>query len=239
MLAATGLAGYEPETLATFLAAVDHAPPGAVLDIGANVGVYGLLARALSDRDVHAFEPVPALAEIAIRTSVDNQLPYAVVQQAVGRAPGEATLYLSDVSDSSNSLNPRFRTSSRSLTVSVTTVDQYVAMTGIAPSIIKIDTETFEPDVLAGARETMRAHRPWLLVEVLPGRTEAALTEEMSAWGYSWYRCVGDPPYDARTDLLAIDDTAAPMWLMLPAPATDAFWARALDWLAALRNCTP
>lgn len=235
LLDESGLAGYEPETLAVYLAAVDLAPPGAVLDIGANVGVYGLLARALSNRDVHAFEPVPELANVAIATGLANGLTYAVSRQAVGREPGEATFYLSDVSDSSNSLNPAFRASTRTLTVAVTTLDEYVETHGLVPAVVKIDAETGEPDVLAGGHETLRAQRPWLLLEVLPGRTEKAVTAEMEQRGYTWYRCVGDPPYEARTDLGVSDGTAAPMWLMLPEPATDEFWTRSLQWLAAIR----
>jgi FkbM family methyltransferase len=236
LLDETGLAGYEPETLAVFLAAVDLAPPGAVFDIGANVGVYGLLARALSDREVHAFEPVPELAQVATDTAAANGLPYAVSREAVSREPGEATFYLSDVSDSSNSLNPKFRASTRTLTVTLTTLDAYVAEHGVVPAIVKIDAETGEPDVLAGGHETLRTHRPWLLLEVLPGRTDAAVAAEMEQWGYTWYRCVGEPPYDARTDLRANDGTGAPMWLMVPEPAADELWKRAMDWLAALRE---
>jgi len=235
MLAATGLAGYEPETLAVYLAALDLAPPGAVLDIGANVGVYGLLARALSSRDVHAFEPVPELATVAINTGLANGLTYAVTRQAVGREPGEATFYLSDSSDSSNSLNPVFRASTRTLNVTVTTLDDYVETHGLVPAVIKIDAETGEPDVLGGGTATMRTQRPWLLLEVLPGRTEKEVAAEMEPWGYTWYRCVGDPPYEPRTDLHINDGTPAPMWLMLPEPATPEFWERSLQWLAALR----
>lgn len=235
MLAEGGLAGYEPETLAVYLAAVDLAPPGAVLDIGANVGVYGLLARALSDREVHAFEPMPQLADVAIATAAANRMPYEVSRDALGRESGEATFYISDVSDSSNSLNPGFRTSTRTLTVSVTTLDEYVEKHGFVPAVVKIDVETGEPDVLAGAHETMRTHRPWLLVEVLPGRTPTAIAAEMEPWGYTWYRCVGEPPYGPQTDLDIKDGTAAPMWLMLPEPATDEFWNRTLRWLAAIR----
>lgn len=235
MLARAGLAGYEPQTLAVFLAAVDLAPPGAVLDIGANVGVYGLLARALSDRDVHAFEPVPELANVAIDTGLTNQLAYAVSREAVGREPGEATFYLSDSSDSSSSLNPAFRASSRTLTVSVTTLDRYVETHRLVPAVVKIDAETGEPDVLAGGRETLKTHRPWLLLEVLPGRTDEAVAAEMEQWGYTWYRCVGDPPYEASTDLGLRDGTAAPMWLMLPDPPGEQFWTRAREWLAAIR----
>lgn len=235
LLATGGLAGYEPETLAVYLAAVDLAPPGAVLDIGANVGVYGLLARALSDRDVHAFEPMPELADVATNTAVANRMPYDVSRDALGRESGEATFYISDVSDSSNSLNPAFRASTRTLTVSVTTLDEYAKEHSIVPAVVKIDVETGEPDVLAGAHETLRTHRPWLLVEVLPGRTPKAIAEEMEQWGYTWYRCVGDPPYDADTDLNRKDGTAAPMWLMLPEPATGEFWERSRQWLAAIR----
>jgi len=235
MLAEAGLSGYEPETLAVYLAAVDLAPPGAVLDIGANVGVYGLLARALSDREVHAFEPMPELANVAIATAAANRMPYEVSRDALGRESGEATFYISDVSDSSNSLNPGFRASTRTLNVTVTTLDEYVEKHSFVPAVVKIDVETGEPDVLAGGRETLGAHRPWLLVEVLPGRTPAAIAAEMEQWGYTWYRCVGEPPYAAQTDLNIKDGTAAPMWLMLPEPATDEFWNRSLQWLEAIR----
>jgi hypothetical protein len=45
-----GLGDYEPYALDCFLTLVDRSGPGAVYDVGANVGLYGLLAGAYSGR---------------------------------------------------------------------------------------------------------------------------------------------------------------------------------------------
>ncbi len=61
-LVENGFGGYEVEALACFLAITDAGPRGHVLDIGANIGVYGLLAGAVTEREVVAFEPTPWIA---------------------------------------------------------------------------------------------------------------------------------------------------------------------------------
>ena len=44
VLEATGLAAYEPESIACFLALTDVAGPGPIWDVGANIGVYTFVA---------------------------------------------------------------------------------------------------------------------------------------------------------------------------------------------------
>jgi FkbM family methyltransferase len=53
--------------------------------------------------------------------------------------------------------------------VAVTTLDQFLPEDGAAPKIgmIKIDTQGNDLRVLQGATRTLRAHRPWLVVEML------------------------------------------------------------------------
>jgi hypothetical protein len=52
LLQTQGLAGYEPATTAVFIEALWHGPEGAVVDVGANFGLYALVASALIDRGV-------------------------------------------------------------------------------------------------------------------------------------------------------------------------------------------
>ena len=60
-----------------------HLRPGCrVLDLGANVGWFSVLA-VLAGAEVHAFEPVPAIAEIAERN----------VRRAMERGPGRGTVH--------------------------------------------------------------------------------------------------------------------------------------------------
>jgi FkbM family methyltransferase len=233
-LAMTGLAQYEPHALETFLALLETAGPGAVVDIGANIGLYALLAAACSNREVHAFEPTPELVAVARAAAARNELPVVIEELALGREPGKATFFLSDTSDSSNSLAEGFRHSSSQLDVTVTTLDAYCARAGLVPAIVKVDTETTEPDVLAGAAETIARHRPWILCEVLPGRRPGDLAEVMAPHGYTWYHLRGDAGHAPVDRLDGDPDYMDLMYLLAPRPVDADFWARAAAWRTAL-----
>jgi FkbM family methyltransferase len=227
-----GLAGYEPETLACFLAVLSARPDGVFLDVGANVGLFSVLAASLSDWRVVGFEPTPRLAAGARQICRSNSLDVRLEELALGRETGAATFYLSDVSDCSNSLAAGFRPATSTLVVPVERLDEWAARTGCVPDLIKIDTETTEPDVLAGGREVLRRDRPWLLCEVLPGHRTQELIDELAPLGYSWYHIQDDGPLTAATDL----DATGPgrNWLFAPEPVTPAFQDAVTAWRKAL-----
>jgi FkbM family methyltransferase len=233
-LAQSGLAAYESSSIPCFLAAIETtatatsiraAGPGAVFDIGANVGLYAALAAAVSDRDVVAFEPFPTLAEVAERVAADNDLKIRVERIALSDHSGTATFYLSDSSDSSNSLAAGFRKSSRQIEVAVETLDEYVTRTGTIPAVLKVDTETTEPDVLLGAAETLRKYRPWVLCEVLRGRGEDRLMEALAPHGYHWYHIVDEVPYREAQTVEGDPTYQDLMWLFAPEPPDESFWS--------------
>jgi len=224
-LAQNGLHAYESSAVPCFLAAIGAAGPGAVLDIGANVGLYAALAAACSDREVVAFEPFPTLAEVAERLSADNDLNIRVESIALGSETGQATLYLSDSSDSSNSLAAGFRASTRQIEVPVETLDAYVRRTGTVPAVLKIDTESTEPEVLFGSAETLRDHRPWVLCEVLIGRGEERLAEAMMPHGYHWFHITSEVPYEKAQDIVGDRTYKDLMWLFAPEEPDESFWA--------------
>jgi FkbM family methyltransferase len=238
-LATDGLARYETSAVPCFLAALDTAGAGAVFDIGANVGLYAALAAAVTDREVVAFEPFPTLSEVAGRLSADNDLDIRIESIALGREAGTATLYLSDSSDSSNSLAAGFRESSRQIEVPVETLDGYVQRTGAVPAVIKIDTESTEPDVLFGSAETLRDHRPWVLCEVLAGRVEERLTEVLAPHGYHWYHITDEVPYRHATVIEGDRTYRHLMWLFAPEPPDESFWAAVTAWRTAIAEAEP
>jgi FkbM family methyltransferase len=236
-LRASGLAAYEPAALACFLAALEAGSPGAVLDVGANIGLYALLAAARSARPAVAFEPTPVLARTAGQVARANGLDVRVERLALGRAPGKATFFLSDATDSSSSLAPGFRPSSRQLTVPVDSLDAWVTRTGTTPGVVKIDTETTEPDVLAGGARALARHRPWILCEVLHGFAEDRLTEVLEPFGYAWYSIRGEAPYAREGRIVGDPALEETMWLFAPAEPGDAFWSAVRTWRAALAAC--
>ncbi len=236
-----GLAGFEPETLACFLAALDHAGPGAVLDIGANVGLYGLLAAARGTRPVHAFEPTPRVAATARELATANGLPIAVVECALGDRLGRASFTLSSTSDASNSLATGFRPAAERIEVRVDTLSRWCERTGTVPAVVKIDTETTEPEVIAGGIEALRAFRPWVLCEVLPGRgVEKRLMRLLRPLDYGWYQLGDEVPSPARAVIDGrIAEADQRMWLFAPQTPSDAFWADTRAWRRALQTCVP
>jgi len=233
-----GLGDYEPYALDCFLTLVERAGPGAVYDVGANVGLYGLLAGAYSGREVHCFEPAPDTAATARATAAANGLNMTVAEIALGNDTGTATLYLSDSTDSSNSLNPDFRAHSKEIVVPLETIDDYVARTGVTPSILKIDTETTEPEVLAGAQKLIREHRPWIMVEVLWSLVEDRLHAVMDQFGYTYYHLNGPGPRPSTDKIVGDSTWTYYMFLLAPEPVDDAFWERTNAWRSALDAAT-
>jgi FkbM family methyltransferase len=233
VLARGGLAGYEPYAVDAFLTLLESAPRGAVLDIGANVGIYGLLAGTYSERTVIAFEPAPDTADVARSTAAANAVPLTVEEIALGAHTGMATLYLSDVTDTSNSLDPDFRAHSKQIEVPLQTLDSYLHRTGLVPAIVKIDTEATEYLVLRGASQLLARHRPWILCEVLP-RKENELREEMAPWGYTHYHLTGTGPIEPATRIAGDPNMKNLMYLFAPEPVEDAFWQRMGLWRSVL-----
>jgi FkbM family methyltransferase len=229
-----GLGEYEPYALDCFLALVERAGPGAVYDVGANVGLYGLLAGAYSDRAVHCFEPAPDTAQAARDIAAANGIEMTVAEIALGDESGTATLYLSDSTDSSNSLNPNFRAHSKEIVVPLERLDDYVERTGAVPAVIKIDTETTEPEVLAGARKLIAEHRPWIMVEVLWSLVEDRLHAVMDEFGYTYYHLDGPGPREATETIVGDKTWTHYMFLLTPEPVDDAFWERMNAWREAL-----
>lgn len=232
-----GIGGYEPETAACFLAALRQAPDGAALDIGANVGLYSILASCRSSRTVYGFEPTPGLADLMRHTAHANDLRFHTEQLALGDANGTATLYLSNQTDMSNSLAEGFRESVGQLDVRVETLDSWCERRNVSPGLIKIDTETTEPAVIGGGIETIRRLRPWIFCEIIHGRqVEEAVMDLLRDLDYTWYHLAGDPPYEPREQIAGDRTYQHLMWLFTPEPIDPAFWRQVSAWQAGLER---
>ena len=147
--------GYESRVDEAMMKSLE--PGMRVFDIGANVGCY---TEKFADRvgpsgRVHAFEPVPASANL-IKGMVTARPWIEVHQCAVADQPVELVMA---IDASSTSLNNKIVLSgaadqSDSLSVPVVTIDQ-VAKTAGVPDAIKIDVEGYEWHVIRGGAATM------------------------------------------------------------------------------------
>jgi FkbM family methyltransferase len=231
-----GVAGYEPETMAAFLAAISLGDAEEVFDVGANVGIFAIIAASTTLARATGFEPTPQLAGTFGSIVRANGLTCAVEPIALGRETGQATLYLSAKTDSSNSLKAGHRAATGTVDVPVERLDDYVARTGRRPAVVKIDTETTEPDVLTGGLETLRTVRPWVVCEVLAGTTEGALMAILRPLGYRFHH-LGSGPVPVEADEITGDPTWLHRdWLFTPEPLPSAFAIHYAAWLDAIRR---
>jgi FkbM family methyltransferase len=179
---------WNPAEYAAFRSAVR---PGMVaLDVGANVRAYSLLLGQWTGPSgtVFAFEPAPGPFEGLVRHVHLNHLGDVVrpVRLAIGEISSSVPFLLAGTAGESRLSTPADPVEA-TVTVPVTTIDEFCARERIEPEFIKIDVEGFELAALRGARETIRARRRplSLFVEMHPtlwptlGLRHADILEEL------------------------------------------------------------
>jgi len=176
----------ESMTLRLFSEAVG--PGMTVLDIGAHLGHFSLIA-AKRGADVIAFEPNPSTVPYLKRNLEDNGVAQKVrlVQQAVGAAAGTVSFYTSP--DGEQSSLHAHKAADRVVSVAMTPVDDETL--GLSVDVIKMDVEGAEVAALEGMTRTLADAAPSLVlfVERNPaalrraGHEPRALDEALSARG--------------------------------------------------------
>ncbi|UJR86882.1 FkbM family methyltransferase [Sandaracinus amylolyticus] len=215
-----GLKSYEPEVFAMMGALIETAnAPVRLLDIGANVGVFSLTMAATYGPAlrVTAFEPMPDIAEFVRDAASRNELAIDVREMALGARDERASFYVSSRSDASSSLNRRFRPHRAVIEVDVRTLESLATAWDDASFVLKIDTESTEPDVLEGGRAFIEKHRPPVICEVLAGRTEDRLWSFFSSVGYRAIHITGEPEWAGASALAGDPAYVHRDWLFAPA----------------------
>ena len=170
-LARRGFLGYEGETIRLFLPLVRQAQT--VIDVGANTGLFALLAaKANPACRVWAFEPVPFIFDMLERNIRLNGLTnLQAVAAAVADATGETSFFVTHTrvgipTDSSSCAG--FRSQVEEVRLPTITLDEFVERANLPPiDVLKIDAETTESQVIRGAVNMLREHRPLVICEVL------------------------------------------------------------------------
>jgi FkbM family methyltransferase len=178
-------AGPEAPILSAFKEAV--VPGAMVFDVGANAGIYSLLA-ARRGAQVVAFEPSAEAAQMLRRHVALNGLEseITVVEAVVADEEGVITFYEQGAASTSSISEASARTGEEFLDDPVVptnrpslTLDGYCEKHSLWPDVAKVDVEGAELRVLAGAKRWLERGRGVLILEVHPwslaqlGATEA------------------------------------------------------------------
>lgn len=127
-------------------------PQDLFADAGANVGSYSLLASGVAGARTIAFEPVPSTFKSLEKNIKINNLSDLVQLYNIGLSSEKGTLTFSSLHDTTNHVvtNPNIP---NTISVPVDTLDD-VCINDF-PSLLKIDVEGFETEVLKGARSIL------------------------------------------------------------------------------------
>ena len=166
-----GYDDYERSTIALWAQLVDRART--VFDVGANIGLYTLLAAArLQGRGaVHAFEPNNEVFAWLTRNAERNRLDNAHLSQiALSNLDGQASFFIpKNRAWTNGSLIEGFTDRADTVGIETMRVDTYCQKHGIGNvDLIKIDVEGAELKVLSGMGELLHKWKPDLICEVLP-----------------------------------------------------------------------
>lgn len=162
---------YEEENY-TFLQ--QQVKPGMqLIDIGAHIGLFSATASQLTGPDgkIICFEPTPGTYSVLTETLRLNKCSNVTpVQAAVSDKEGEAVFYVSNTEAcNSNSLvKNKEENEITGYPVKLVTIDSIVSAYSIKPSIIKIDAEGAELDVLKGGVQTFKSLKPILILGLHP-----------------------------------------------------------------------
>jgi FkbM family methyltransferase len=172
-----GERGWEPQLLPWWLRFCRRA--SAVLELGANVGYFTVQgARAGPQARYVAVEPFPASARVCRANLELNRVESVELVTAAAVAdPGLPAVELHVPRDQLAAPTVAFVGADTELpepmsrhvaqTISVPAVDVRSLLPGV--DLLKLDVEGQEHALLAAGREHLRAHRPTVFVEVLPG----------------------------------------------------------------------
>jgi len=190
-----GLNAWEPETISIFYNLAQRS--NLVLDIGANTGIFTLLACAANNNaKVISFEPVPSIYERLVSHAKMNEWEdrCQVRNEAVSNIIGAAKFHVpfGDVPKSA-SLEPQgFRGNKGILIdVPVTTIDAIISENEQV-DLIKIDVEGFEDKVLEGMQRVLANSAPNIIVECNPDGPFLAVETILTRFGYRFFHMCGE-----------------------------------------------
>lgn len=151
---------------------------GAIFDIGANNGVYSLIAAASTDSStIHAFEPHPTFY-----SNLVDHISLNMYDDRIKSIP----LAISDTSNDSQIAD--YAKVGNYFNAKCISFDRYCeSYVTCSVDLIKVDIEGMEMAFFAGAMKTLKKHRPTIIIEILDGCISKEQETYLLDLGYSFF----------------------------------------------------
>ena len=158
---------------------------GCFFDVGANVGLYiWEVSKVCPNRNILAFEPDPENVKLLEKTlSAANLQNLEICNYALSNQNGEVLFFQDSLTSATGCVAGKekpwieqyLNSSANEIRVKTKTLDSVVSDDN-NPSLIKIDVEGHEVEVLEGGRKTLAKIKPLLIVESFPPKQQTVLS---------------------------------------------------------------
>lgn len=166
----------------------DHLPPnGTLCDVGANIGTISIpLARMVQGLSVYSFEPQLPIYRLLMRNvALNGLMSIEAFPWALGETDGIIEFPTPSLSSPLNfGAVGRGSLGGDKTPVVIRRLD---SITLPPLSLIKIDVEGFDLEVIRGGRETIRRDRPILFCEAHSSPKTVELITLLEQWDYQLY----------------------------------------------------
>jgi len=132
-----------------------------VVDVGANLGIFSVMAAMSGAKKVYAFEPIPESLAILKKTVAKNHLENVIlpIETAIGNVEGSINIKYDGRGDQTATI--ALDDNKKNLRkIRITMLDTILKTEEV--SFIKIDTEGYETEVLLGAKNIIKKYKPIL-----------------------------------------------------------------------------
>jgi FkbM family methyltransferase len=164
-----------------------------IFDIGANTGIYSLIAKSLNPQArVFAFEPIKRVYEKLVENNALNGYDIACFEYGLSNADGTATVYdLPGEHIYSVTVNKNRNASNVEVIptkIEIKRLDTVIEELGIERmDLLKIDVETHEPEVLEGLGKYLNEFKPSILIEILDDEIGAKVESLVKESDYLYF----------------------------------------------------
>jgi len=189
---------YEPDCTRLFESLLR--PGDCVLDVGANIGWFTLLASVLvaEKGQVHAFEPVPQIADCLTENVALNRRQNVTVHRTAALDRCGATQFnmVCGKNMGLSSIRDLGRTGVRAIEVATVTIDS-LKETLPPVRLVKLDVEGAEHKALQGMKEVIDRDKPMILLELednflqASGSSAAEVLRLLNHFGYKAFLLAG------------------------------------------------
>ncbi|WP_128113159.1 FkbM family methyltransferase [Polynucleobacter necessarius] len=169
-----------------------------LVDIGANSGVFSVLAAKVKKASVLAFEPVPRTYERLISNIQLNALSDSVICINKGLSSSSGELSFTTAHDATNHVCSNQEEVDGFVKVLVSTLDDEIERYAINPTVLKIDVEGYEYFVLEGASKVLSAESlNVILIELNDsgtryGHSDLGIANKLISFGFKPYDYLAD-----------------------------------------------